>query len=291
MEILEDKTRLTFSGHDSFPCRNFWLKKGYDYVRSGKNFSDEDSVIELGVGKNMVSAIKFWMKSFGILDSSGELTPLADFIFRDSDGVDQYLEDDVTLWLLHFHLVKEGNASIYSLIFNRLRKERIEFSKEIFIQHVLRNYGAYNENSLGTDFNVFTRMYLKNATRSKDREDNLSELLSELNLLDSYRSEKREFYTIENQDREEIPDELILYSILNSEGLDMSVNLKSLETDFNSVGNIFALNRHGLFTKIQSLVEKFDFLVFNDQAGIKELQFKSKPSNPFEILRSYYERK
>lgn len=25
-------TNFTFSGHESFPCRSLWLKKGYDFV-------------------------------------------------------------------------------------------------------------------------------------------------------------------------------------------------------------------------------------------------------------------
>lgn len=31
--------KYIFSGHDSFQCRQLWLKKGYDYVQEGKNFN------------------------------------------------------------------------------------------------------------------------------------------------------------------------------------------------------------------------------------------------------------
>lgn len=46
--------KYTFSGHDSFHCRQFWLKKGHDFVREGRSFNDEDAVVRLGVVKNMV---------------------------------------------------------------------------------------------------------------------------------------------------------------------------------------------------------------------------------------------
>jgi hypothetical protein len=288
-EVENSSVRLSFSGHDSFPCRNFWLKKGYDYVLSGKSFNDEDSVVALGVGKNMVSAIRYWMRAFGIVVSQDELTEFGDYIFNDKDGVDPYLEDDATLWLLHYNLVKAGQASIYSLIFNYLRKERLEFTRQNFIQFVQRLPGDQNENTLNTDFNVFSRMYVRNTARSKDREDNLSELLNELNLVDTFRSEKLEYYVIDNLEREEIPDEVILYSIIEKGDFDKSVNLRTLETEVNSVGNIFAISKHGLYSKIQNLVEKYDFLVFNEQAGIKELQFRDKPK-PFEVLKLYYGR-
>ena len=48
--------KYTFSGHESFPCKALWLKKGYDFIIKGRDFNAPDSVIELGVGKNMVSA-------------------------------------------------------------------------------------------------------------------------------------------------------------------------------------------------------------------------------------------
>ncbi|MEX2411688.1 MAG: DUF4007 family protein [Candidatus Paceibacterota bacterium] len=131
-------------------------------------------------------------------------------------------------------------------------------------------------------------MYLSNNGASKDKEDNLMELLNELRLVESYKSEKKQFYVIENQERTQIPEEVLLFSIMNSGGFDISVNLKSLESDYNSVGNIFAISRYGLLNKILALVEKYDFLIFNDQAGIKELQFRRKPS-AFEILKFYYE--
>lgn len=58
---MQPTTKPTFSGHETFQCRHLWLKKGYDFVKSGKAFSDEDAVVELGVGKNMVTAIRYWM--------------------------------------------------------------------------------------------------------------------------------------------------------------------------------------------------------------------------------------
>ena len=45
--------KYIFSGHESFPCKSLWLKKGYDFIVHGNNFSSPDAVIQLGVGKNM----------------------------------------------------------------------------------------------------------------------------------------------------------------------------------------------------------------------------------------------
>ena len=58
---------LSFSGHESFQCRNLWLKKGYEFTIAEGNFKDELAVVDLGVGKNMVSSIRFWLKAFGLV--------------------------------------------------------------------------------------------------------------------------------------------------------------------------------------------------------------------------------
>lgn len=78
-------TRYTFSGHESFCCKSLWLKKGYDAVSAGLDFNSPDAVARLGVGKNMVSAIRYWMRAFGLL-VGGTLTPFARYIFSPEDG-------------------------------------------------------------------------------------------------------------------------------------------------------------------------------------------------------------
>lgn len=127
--------KYTFSGHESFQCRHLWLKKGYDFVNKKKLFNDEDAVVELGVGKNMVNSIRFWMKAFNLLTTADELTDFAHKLLSD-DGYDPYMEDEGTLWLLHYQLVKKGFASTYSIVFNELRREKIEFTKDNFISYI-----------------------------------------------------------------------------------------------------------------------------------------------------------
>ena len=51
----------SFTGHESFPLRYSWLSKGYKSTYDEPNFfSRPDAMVELGVGKNMVSSIRHW---------------------------------------------------------------------------------------------------------------------------------------------------------------------------------------------------------------------------------------
>ncbi|HEY9084039.1 MAG TPA: DUF4007 family protein [Vicingaceae bacterium] len=283
--------KYTFSGHDSFQCRQLWLKKGYDYVIEGKNFNDEDAVVQLGVGKNMVSSIRFWLKAFNIIDSKDVPTEFGKSLFDDENGYDPFLEDEASLWLLHYQLVKNGFASIYSMIFNDFRKEKLFFNKETFVNYVKRIGEStpdlnFNENTVAKDFIVFANLY-KNDIENKDVEDSFSGILSEIELLKTAGKGKDEQYYIENTERDNLPESIVLYVILDSPTYGNSISLNTLEFDFNSPGAIFALNRSGLMNKISEIISEFKDITFTDQAGIKELQFKNKP-NANTILDKYY---
>ena len=88
--------RYSFSGHESFPCKSMWLKKGYDYLINHNKFTDSDAVVKLGVGKNMVQSIRFWLRAFG-LSYDDEVSEIARYLFDDVEGKDPYAEDNFTL--------------------------------------------------------------------------------------------------------------------------------------------------------------------------------------------------
>ena len=285
-----ESIKYTFSGHDSFQCRQLWLKKGYDYIQSNKSFNDEDAVVKLGVGKNMVSAIRYWMKAFNILDSKDKPTEFGAKLL-DNEGYDPFLEDDASLWLLHYQLIKTGLASTYSIIFNEFRKEKLFFNKVTFVNYLKRIKEAdktlnFNDNTVAEDFIVFVKMY-QSGEGSNDVEDSFSGILSEIELLKTINQGKDEQYQIENSERDKLPRAVLLFSILENSSYGDSIGLNSLEYDNNSPGSIFCLNRSGLTNKISEIVRDYNQITFTDHAGIKELQFKKKP-NAYSILDTYY---
>lgn len=300
--VSTDVIKYTFSGHDSFQCRQLWLKKGYDYIQSQKSFNDEDAVVKLGVGKNMVSAIRYWMKAFNIIDIKDKPTEFGAALFSDN-GWDPFLEDEASLWLLHYQLVKTNLASTYNLIFNELRKERMLFDKETFISYLKKKAELepnlnFNLNTVADDFVVFTKMY-QGGKDEAEIEDSFSGVLSELYLVKTILREKEkkesegkkktyiEFLQIENTERDQLPEAVLLFSILDNPTYGNSISLNSLEYDLNSPGSIFALNRLGLVNKIAQIVSDNKQITFTDNAGIKELQFKNKPRAHL-ILDKYY---
>ena len=285
--------QLTFSGHETFHCRHLWLRKGYDFLRSGRRFSEDSAVVELGVGKNMVTAIKYWLRAFAIVDHEDEIQDLADYLFSE-EGRDPYLEKNGSLWLLHYHLVTRAKASIYSLVFNEFRKERLEFTKEHltwFLKRKCQEQNVpFNANTIKNDINVFIKTYLKPQKKSKNIEDDFSSLLIDLDLLQTVErvdSGSGSWFKIESKEREEMPLEVFLFAILDNGRYGDSISFNELLNGYNSVGMVYALNASGIMRNIEVLVQKFPYVTFSDDAGIRELQFRKKPDK-WEILDQYY---
>jgi hypothetical protein len=296
-------SKLLFSGHNTFICKQYWLYKGYEFVNNQKSFNEENAVVDLGVGKNMVHAIRYWMRSFGLIDESENLTNLAKNLLS-INGWDPYLEDIGSLWILHYLLIKSNRASIYNLIFNDFRKERIDFTKTQLLNFLKKTSGEkentnFNESTLLGDINVFLRTYLppkKDRETKIEVEEDFSSLLIDLELLDTYKqvvekegkSEIINWYKIENNFRDALPYQIVLYVIADNIGENLTVNFNELLRGTNSPGMVFALHEDGLYDKIEEICKANPKkIIFSETAGNRILQFKDKPK-AIEILKAYY---
>jgi hypothetical protein len=104
-----DAAAFRFGGHQSFALRIAWLPKAVAAIEAGIDPLSDPlvGVVELGLGKNMVEALRCWIDAFGVArrvrDGGGgwELTPEGSLIFG-SEGTDPFLEDNQTLWWLHW---------------------------------------------------------------------------------------------------------------------------------------------------------------------------------------------
>lgn len=297
--MIKKSKRFAFSGHDSFQCRLMWLKKGYDFLESGHVFAEEAAGVILGVGNNMVRSIRFWMRAFGITDEKDNLTAFGKLIFGGTDedeALDPFLEDDATLWILHYRLVTIGYASTYSIIFNEFRKNKIEFTRNDYLNFIKlkleERSQVVSENSIIEDFTVMVKMYLS-GDNSKDKEDSFSGILTELDLLNFFVKQKDDskesenVYYIPPTEKEDIPEVVILYSILENESYEDSINLNQLDVDEDSPGSVFAMTKEGLNKKLRKICKIYDFVNLNEQSGVRELQFKNKPTSN-DILIQYY---
>jgi hypothetical protein len=192
-------------------------------------------------------------------------------------------------------LVATNHATIYNLVFNEFRKERIEFTRQQLQDFLRRKCQEWeievSPATIQRDVETFIRLYLRPSRKSKSVEDDFTALLIDLNLLlelDQARSEGGPFYKIESSNRLSLPVEILLYAIL-AENKGASISFSHLLNARNNPGTLFALATDGLYLKLQELVERFDVITFTDDAGVRELQFR-EPLDRWQILNDYYNR-
>jgi hypothetical protein len=112
-----------FSGHQTFVLRASWLKRLYDeLVINPRVLNADDAVVRLGVGKNMVDAMRYWAVVTQMIaphaDGGFMPTPFAHTLLAD-DGIDPFL---VTPWAR-----MEDEASMRPAYRDDLRRIREEW--------------------------------------------------------------------------------------------------------------------------------------------------------------------
>lgn len=275
--------RYTFSGHESFYCKSLWLKKGYDAIEAGVDFNSPDAVVKIGVGKNMVSSIRYWLKAFGLCNSQ-YLTPFASYVFG-RNGKDPYIEDTGTLFLLHYLLIKTCVASIYNLSFLEFRREKMEFDKESLQSFIKRKCSVpeqrnvYNENTVRKDIRVMLQTYVSPGdVRSPE---DFSALLIDLGLIREIGDDRYCFCEINPN---ALDARLLLFALLDSKGDDNTVSFDLMQ----ELCLVFGLSVSSFVMKVKEMEAMYPGkIVYTDNSGIKNIQFLGK-LDCFEVLNEYY---
>ena len=277
-----------FSGHESFPCKSLWLKKGYDFVVAGNDFNSPEAVIGLGVGKNMVVSIRYWLRAFGVTVND-VLTELGNYLFDESKGKDKYLEDIATLWLLHFHLVFSEEATLYKMFFCGVQRERTHFEREQVLTYVkLRMVEAgkmklFNPNTVKKDIGVLLQNYC--LPRKPQSNEDFSSLLIDLDLIRQSSEGKGYYFNVDG--KRKVTKEIFLYGLLKlreQEG-DNTIPFDTIQV---RVGLVFCMQDFETIEMLKQLASDYSqFFAYSDVAGIKQIQF-TKDLDVKQVLDDYY---
>ena len=292
-------SNLKFSGHDTFYCRQQWLLKGFELIDNKElnGFHNlEDAILNLGVGKNMVQAIQYWLRAFGLITDEKKILDIAIIIFSKENGYDRYLEDEGTLWLLQYLICKVDIASIYKLIFSDYTNERIsnEFDERQIINFIKVKIAEStsretSENTLSSDFKVFIQSYFSGVRTLKSLEDDYNSPLIELNLISSISRENGVItYKLNKENRSDFPLEIFGYCLFDLYGNNSAIQFKDIR---KTLGSYFVISNEGLEIIIENLCREYSEFIFNDDAGIRQIQIKADNEEfKFNLLQKYYRR-
>lgn len=126
-----DPKQTSFGRHETFPLRYAWLSKGFEAMtRDPGIFSTPDhAMVRLGVGRNMVNAIAYWLQAARLASiEEGEARPTElGMALLGSEG-DPFLEDETTLWVIHWLIASNARqATGFYWFFNHFGLERFRF--------------------------------------------------------------------------------------------------------------------------------------------------------------------
>lgn len=276
--------RYSFSGHETFYCKSLWLKKGYDFLIEGNSFNDGDAVVKLGVGKNMVSSIRFWLKAFG-LTINDQPTELANILLDTKRGCDSFIEDTNTLWLLHYSIVHTGIASLYNLLFTDYQREKKEFDRislDTYIKrkcNVPEQKNVYNANTVNKDMGVLLKNYI--APENLASMEDFAALLINLNLL---RRVGKETYAFNETPASAVAPEIILYAILDTKE-DDTMSFDKIQ----ELALTFGMTVPTFVNIVRELEKSYkDVFHYTENSGIRNIQFIDSSLDKYTTLANYY---
>jgi hypothetical protein len=291
--------RAAFGRHETFPLRFGWLTKGHRVWSEDHGlFEQEEATVKLGVGKNMVAAIRYWMLATQVakVEASGfQPSGLGRRIFGE-DGWDPYLEDDATLWLLHWLLASNAaEATALFWFFNRYHKP--EFTGQE-LQQALKAFVAENltvrvsEATLKNDVALLLRMYQPSVpSKSVALEESLDSPMSTLGLIRPVAGTK--YHESFPDTRDSLPPAVFGYAVAEvfAEWGEPGVPVERLMRSDGRIaapGSVFRLTEEGLIGKLEELIAwQPGLLEVRESAGIHQV-FRLGALSPLEYLERHY---
>jgi hypothetical protein len=250
-------------------------------------------MVDLGVGKNMVRAIRFWAQAADMIESIGgqagyRTTPLARAIFDDPDGGDPFLEDIRTLWLIHWKLSTniESPLLAWDYLLNRWHDPILapSLAVDALAKEAMMRAQHLSSVTIQQHFDTFLHTYIPTRGRKGEvQEDNLDSPLIELELLikvgerevDGGRRET--VYAFRREEKPDITPELFVYCIADFWNQryprEDTLPFTTIVNGHGSPGQIFKLPEEDMRARLAALqTDSSGALSFSEAANLQQVR-------------------
>ena len=306
---LTEAAERSFARHETFHPRYSWFRKAYSHVSiDGGIFSRPDAPVEIGVGKNMVRAIRFWGTAARlIIDDPNNArgrearcvpTRRGRALFGEG-GWDPYMEDPGTLWLLHWLLLapKKSRLPVWWLTFNEF--SAVEFAENDLEAAVSVLLDAVPEwpkphpKSISKDISALLRTYAPADRTGRSRIDDLLDCpLRELNLLSRSPATGKHRFALGSKPT--LPSEIVAYAVLDYVALTAvkgsTITMSRLSHGSGAPGRVFKLNESELTDALRPSIDGDEALGLATPTGAVQLTWSDDPALiATRILDRYYQ--
>lgn len=292
---------MQINKHGSFYIRNGWPTKIIDTVdrqtKSTYIFSPNnelDAVDQIGVGRVMVKALRYWASVLEITNESKtpqgvmhSLSELGALIAK----YDPYCRHVGTLWLLHRNLARNlEDATAWAWAFNIYAAK--SFTKDEFVEafytYVQTNGGKYARSAIEKEFDCFKNTYVSDKAFDLNRilDEDTVPFFAPLKLLEYSGNGRFERRRVDPRD---IPMELLFYCILKDNEEHLSTNTQ-LDVDVlfegvNQVGKYMNLSYSTLLEMLQQL-ENRKWISLVNNFGNRYIEVRKTATT--DLLAHYY---
>lgn len=247
---------MKFRAHDTFFIRKGWLNKGMRNVVEAPDVfvvKDPNPMDVLGIGSNMVKALRYWLQAVGITTEHAtgkrtqELTELGKEIFTH----DRYIEELGTLYLLQYKLATNKElATSWYFFFNYFNMQ--DFTEEDFVSQIKNFIDMEDpelkvaERSLEDDFVCIINTYVPRYKTAPDKvsaENNIDCPFGELGLIDIISRDKRGWtYSKSHPSPHTFNPWVILAVIVDQAEGKKEIPLNTLLTSPGNIGMVYNLD-------------------------------------------------
>lgn len=283
------------SGHESFSLRYAWLPKAVRLLPTNPSLfaNEQEAMVQLGVGKNMVRAIRFWALASGVIEGSAtqngcRVSELGKSLLDESKGGDPFLEDIRTLWLLHWKLATNQSHPLlaWDYLLNRWQDPTLSPSGavEALIKEAGREGQQLSSVTIQQHFETFLHTYVPTRGRKGEvQEDNLDSPLVELELLikagerEAAGGRRETTYAFRRDEKPDITAELFIYCLADfwtqRYSREDTLPFKTIANGHGSPGQIFKLPEEDIRARLAALqTDTAGVLSFSDAANLQQVR-------------------
>jgi hypothetical protein len=299
------------SGHESFPCRYTWLPKAVRGLDADPRlFADEEqAMVDLGVGKNMVRSIRFWSLATGMaaVKSKGAAPVLTDLAVSllGKRGLDPFLEDRRTLWLLHWNLSTNAETPLLAWDYFLNRWQEPELTSSMAMRALEKLTSGQDDRSsratLEQHFDTFLHTYVPTRGRKGQvQEDNLDCPLVELQLIvkagdreiDRSSGKREPIYVFRREEKPDITPELFVYCLdefwRKRHGSEKTLPFREIAHGHGSPGQVFKLAEDDVRTRVEAIDRASDGLFsYSESSSLHQVR-RTADAKPQVLLKGIY---
>jgi hypothetical protein len=308
-KAAEAPLNYRFSGHETFQLRYAWLPKAIGMIDDPNlDFvNDEVAMVEMGLGKNMVRALRFWVQATGVAEPNSNefsVTPFGRSLLSEKKGYDPFLEDLQTIWLLHWKLSTHASEPLFAwdFLLNRWHQEivksRVIEAFRIEAEAMERRLSSV---TIEQHFDVFLHTYVP--TRGKKGailEENLDSPFTQLNLIEEVdrpipgETGKREVaYAFRREEKPEVTPALFAYCLNDfwskRHPREKSVTFREVAVGHGSPDLIFKLPESDIRSRLEVIQRDSSGAFHFEESVARQAVFRLGEPDPAQLLERIYE--